>query len=1151
MTVLDLLKDLSDRGIRLSAKGDTLAVSAPDGVLTERIRTDIRNNRQQIVQFLREYAEEQARRRVTIERIDRGRPIPASYAQQRLWLVEQTATELPVYNMYFATELTGKLDVDALKGAAQALIDRHEVLRTALRESESGLLQHIDEHCRAVFEEHEASADDLDEVLLAILSTRFDLAKPPLIHFHLVRTGEERWIFVVKQHHVISDGWSTGIIKKELSELYSAGIQGKEAELPQLTVQYADYAAWERHWLGTELAGRQRDYWREALADLPPLLDLVPSRKREAVQSYGAGSLTFHYDREFLDRARSFCAEAGTTLYSLLVAAYSLLLSRMSRCDDIAVGSPLANRPYPALEGTLGLFFNSITIRSRIDDRRSVREYLAATRRTAYEAFAHQDLPFDQVVQIAAPDRSSSHSPVFQNVFILQTYPGEDLTLPGVRAVPASTPVFSAQYDLTLKLREDDDGMQGLLTYNNALLDASDAGRLVVWYRQLVEQMCANPDARVGDLQLMDPDSAERIARWNRETARDVPDVPVHEQIGRRLVEDPDAVAVRFRGRRVSRGELAATAEAVAAGLQSAGLPPGTRVGVMVPRSPELPAVLLGVLRAGMTYVPLDGTAPEGRLEYMLESARCAALITDDRYAERCPGYTGHRLALAELLHTTSAPVPTEPADSAYVIFTSGTTGKPKGVEVTHGNLANLFVALDEAVPLPRSSVWLSVTAVTFDIAVVELLWTLYRGVPVVLAETAETLSLLTEAPEQQEAALIPELILGEGVTALQATPTLLRGMLRLPDAERALASLRLLMVGGEALDPTLAAKLKELGIRRVLNMYGPTETTVWSTCWEVPDEADRILVGRPLANTVAHIVDSAWNPLPVGMFGELVIAGAGVARGYTGNPELTKERFLQLPAVHGEGAVYRTGDIARWLPTGEIELLGRVDNQVKVNGYRIELEEVEQAINSLGGVAESAVVVQRHGDRDVLVAHCVPEDPATFDAAELRVGLSRLLPHQMVPAVFVTRDALPTTTSGKTDRNALPRVAPTAQRTAAPTSPAGGLEERLLKIWRRLLDNEQLSVTDDFFRVGGNSLLVARLLTEVRAEIDPDARIVDLFRHPTIRGYAAHLSDPGGAGAAPGGPDPTAAGRHTARLERRQQVARKRRLRRPRDGRG
>ncbi|WP_159425233.1 non-ribosomal peptide synthetase [Streptomyces sp. TLI_053] len=1136
-----MLEDLSRRGVRLAAADRKLSVSAPAGVLDGPTTELIRARREEILQFLRERAEEEARRAVRIERADRSRPLPASYAQQRLWLIEQLATDLPVYNMYFATTLTGELDEEALRWAADRLTERHEALRTALRESPEGLRQVILPDLRADFRRHDltgAPAEALDPLMDEITRTRFDLAVAPLVRFDLVHCAERRWILVVTQHHVISDGWSTGVIRRELSELYAARVQGRPAELPELAVQYADYAVWERSWLGSELARRQKAFWRGQLADLPPLVETSQGQQREAVQSYRGEGLDFRLSERTLGLVRELCERSAATPYVVFMAAYSLLLSRMARGTDIAIGSPLASRPYTALEQTLGLFFNSITVRTVIDERESVLDYLARVRRSAFDAFANQDLPFDQVVQEVAPERSSAHAPIFQSIFIYQSYPDAELELPGITTGPAPEPVYSAQYDLMLKLRQEEDGYLGQLIHATALFSAQDARRLVRWFERLVTAMAERPDRPVGELSLLGPED-EPTRREELPSAPPPGDDwrPVPERIAARLTEGGREPLLGFRDLRRTGAELADRAEAVAAGLRAAGLRPGDRVGLLVGRSPDLVAALLGVWRAGLAYVPLNGRDPQARLTAMLADAGCTALLTGPEYAAHCPGFTGHRLELDRLPAAPAAPVPAHrpaPGETAYLIFTSGSTGRPKGVEISHGNLASLFDALDRAVPLPERAHWLAVTAVTFDIAVVELLWTLARGVPVVLAENAETLATADPAGPLT----VPELLTASGADALQATPTLLRTVLRLADGPAALARLRLLLVGGEPLDRELAVRLKGLGIPRVLNVYGPTETTVWSTAWEVPAEPERILVGRPLANTGAVVVDHALRPLPTGMFGELVLTGHGVAPGYAGAPELTAQRFVTLP---GGARGYRTGDLARRLPGGDLELVGRLDNQVKVNGYRIELEEIERTLLALPAVAAGAAAVRRPGGRAVLTAYYVPADPtAAPDPQELRAALAAELPDPYVPTAWVELPALPTTTGGKVDRRALPD--PPEPSAAPSAAPADEVQAGLLACWQQVLGRPDLGVDDDFFQSGGSSLLVAALLAAVRERVAPQSRIVDLFRHPTVRGFAAHLSGAPAAATQAAAPAATAPAEVSdARRRRREQVRRKR----------
>ncbi|QTD99693.1 non-ribosomal peptide synthetase [Streptomyces cyanogenus] len=1107
-TTTEILRQLADLGVRLESRDGRLSVTGPHAALTDELKQTLRDHRDAILRFLQEQRREDAERTVRVTRADRSGRIPASRAQQQMWLSEQLADGLPVYNMYFGVELQGDLDVAALRWAVGELVARHEILRTALTQTDGALVQTIEPEVPVPFHEHVAAPDDADALVRSLVSRRFDLSRAPLSRFDLISTGPRRWILLVTQHHAVSDGWSTGILKQELAELYRARVAGHRPDLAQLPLQYADFACWEEQWLASAAAERHRAFWRGALADPPPVLDLTPGRGRGTTDGHRGSALEFRYDQDLSDRVRALCAETGATAFTVLISAYSLLLARLSRSDDVVVGSPLASRPHADLERALGLFFNLVPVRTRIDEQLTSREFLASARRAVHDAFAHRELPFEQVVQAAAVRREGSHTPVFQTVFLFQTFPDTDFDLPGVRSTPVDVPTYSTEYDVMFRLSPHDDGLRGLLTYSDRQFTEDEARRFVAAYRSLLDGMCRTPDRPLAELGLLDAESAGWIERWNAATARPVPDRLVHEQILARLAEEPQRPALTFRGTTLTRGDLARHAASVAAGLRAAGLAPGARVGILMPRTPELVAVLLGVMSAGLAYVPLDGAAPASRLQTMVETAGCAALVVDDAYREACPGFGGPRLTAAELLHAPAGdPGQRATAGSAYVIFTSGSTGVPKGVEVTHANLANLFAALDDVIRPDHDTVWLSVTAVTFDIAVVELLWTLARGIPVVLAENMETLRRSVAGPDQAEPEAVPDLILASGVTALQATPTLLRTVLRLPHAAEALGTLRILMVGGEPLDLTLARELKALGIPRVVNMYGPTETTVWSTAWELPDTPERILVGRPLHNTALYVTDTQLNALPVGMYGELVIGGAGVARGYVGKPELTSERFPLRPALHPDGPVYRTGDLARLLPDGTVELSGRLDNQIKLRGHRIELEDVEQAVNAVPGVAQCAVALQGEGAQQVLVAHYVPRPGATLDEAALRAAVAERLPAAMVPSAFAMIASLPTTTSGKVDRRALPAV-PLHRPDPAAAQPVHALEQRLLEIWRRVLGVQDLRVTDDFFQAGGSSLLVVRLLAEVREHVHSQASVVDFFSFPSVRAYAAHLTD-------------------------------------------
>ncbi len=1105
-TTTEILRTLADLGIRLEARDGRLSVTGPREALTDELRQTLRAHRDSVLRFLQEQQREDAERTPPIGTADRSGRVPASRAQHRMWLSEQLAEGLPVYNMYFGVELQGDLDVAALRWAVGELVDRHEILRTSLTQADGELVQSIDPKCPVPFHQHVSAPDEVNTLVRSLVEHSFDLSRAPLSRFDLIGTGPRRWILLVVQHHAVSDGWSTGILKRELAELYRARI-GRRPELPELPLQYADFAHWEEQWLTGPAAERQREFWRGALTDLPAALDLMPGRGRGTDSGHRGAALEFRYDEELLDRLDDLCAETGTTAYTVLLSAYSLLLARLSRTDDVVVGSPLANRPHTDLERALGLFFNLVPVRTRVDEQLTTREFLASARHAVHAAFAHGELPFDQVVQAAGARREGGRSPVFQTVFLFQTFPDTEFELPGVRVTPVDVPTYSTQYyDIMFRLSRHEDGLHGLLTYSDRQFTEGESRRFADAYRTLLDGMCRTPDRPLSELGVLDPESAGLLARWNAATACPVPERPVHEDILARLAQEPQRPALTFRGTTLTRGDLLGHTASVAAGLRAAGLRPGARVGILVPRAPELVAVVLGVMSAGMVYVLLDGAAPESlalepwwRLRTAPRLSWTTSTVGPARFsADRCctcraathpgrrSGTPGHdRVGVRHLhLRLHRRPQgrrghPRQPRQPLHRPRRRRPAGRRSRLAVRHRDHLRhrrAGAAVDTGTGHTR----------------------------LVLCENMETLRRSGADADGAEP-MASDLTRSFGATGLQATPTLLRSVLALPHAAKALGSLRILLVGGEPLDLTLARELKALGIPRIVNMYGPTETTVWSSAWEVPDSPERVLVGRPLANTALYVTDAQLNPLPVGMYGELVIGGAGVALGYVGKPELTSARFPSRRALHADGPVYRTGDLARLLPDGTVELSGRLDNQIKHWGHRIELEDIEQAVNSVPGVAQCAVVLQGENPR-ALVAHYVPRPGVVLDGTALRSAVARLLQAAMVPSVFAPITRLPTTSSGKVDRRALP-VVRLDRPDAAAEQQAHELEERL-EIWRRVLGVDGLRVTDDFFRSGGSSLLVVRLLSEVRASVHPGAGVVEFFEYPSVRAYAAHLAD-------------------------------------------
>ncbi|MEU7428735.1 amino acid adenylation domain-containing protein [Streptomyces sp. NPDC040750] len=1083
----DLLADLTERGVQLRNDGGHLGVRAPRHVLTDRDRELLRKHRTELLALL-------------------GDEYPATAAQHRMWLAEQLDPDVPVHNLYFAVRLTGHLDADRLRAAVADLVRRHQTLRTTFHPTPGGLVQRVAAAAEVPFETESVLEQELDRQVLAETARPFALDTAPLIRLLLLTLGPDRAVLVVTVHHIAADGWSMAVIRRELTELYAAHRQGRAAELPEQPWSYLRYADQERRWLASPAAERQRTYWRDRLAGLPRPADLVPGRLRPTTATYAGGSVDFTHGLEVLEPLRAACTQAGVTLYTGLLAALGIVLARMSRSDDLAVGTPVSHRPDPALEGTVGLFVNTLALRLRPSADLTVREYVRQVRSTLYQSMDHQQLPFDQVVDAVDPagGHGAARPSPFRAALAMQNYRHETLALDGLSTEAYPVPIYSSQLDFTLNLQEGSDHLEGQFVYNLAALSAQDAESLQRWYATVLRKLPEALDARIDTLSLTDADDDRVLAAVNDTLVPYRHDTTVHRLIAERLGESPDLPAVTFRGRTLTRAELDLRSRAVAAALTAAQLPPGSRIAVLVPRSTDLPAVLLGVLRAGMSYVPLDGAMPEQRMVGILADAECAALISAGPIEHALPGFEGARLHLTELAQADPgvADHAGAPSDPAYTIFTSGSTGRPKGVSVTHRNVLNLFAALDQVLPLPGTPRWLAVTNVTFDISVLELLWTLARGIPVVLAENLETL----RAQDTLAGQTVIELLLAGVANAMQATPTLLRNLLAAPEGERALGRLDLLLVGGEALAPELARRLTAAGTRHVVNMYGPTETTVWSTYWPVPAEPESVRVGTPLANTRVHVLDHTGQPAPTSMFGELVIAGDGVAEGYFNRPELTAEKFPGLPALDGGRKVYRTGDLARILPDGQLELLGRTDNQVKVNGHRIELEEIEHVLNADPAVRAAVVTVRQTASRSYLAAHCVPAG-VSFDPRAITERLRQVLPPDLVPAVLVRLNELPTTLSGKVDRPAAAMLPAEPSARPSGTAPEGPLEGDLLALWRRVLGQHSIGVEDDFFDAGGNSILVTRLLSELHGSVAPQARISDLFTHRTVRAYARHLA--------------------------------------------
>ncbi|MCL4777494.1 MAG: amino acid adenylation domain-containing protein [Gammaproteobacteria bacterium] len=1031
---------------------------------------------------------------------------PCSFAQQRLWFLEQLERPGAAYNLRLAVRLRGDLDIGLMQRALDAVVARHEALRSSLRQQDGELLQLVAGAARVTLEpvDLEGAGDAALRQEIGRLSGQvFDLARGPLLRAWLLRAAAGDQVLLLLMHHVVSDAWSSGVLFRDLMEYYGALRESRPARLPELPVQYVDYAAWQREWLQGEALERQLAWWREALAGAPPLLELPTDRPRPAVQGYRGNRWTRLLDRRLVEELQAFCQREGCTPFMLLLAVFDVLLARCSGQHDIVVGTPVAGRRRSELEPVVGFFANTLVMRADLADDPAFRELLARVRRHALLAAEHQDLPFEKLVEALQPLRSLSHAPLFQVMFILQNTPWEAASVPGLVIEPAATDAAgTAKFDLTLSATGFDGELWLGFEYNSDLFDASTIARYAAWFEQLLRAALAAADTPVSELPLAEAAELAATLASGQGAQRPLdPRQGLHDLVAAQVARRPDAIALECGAQRWSYAELDGRAAALAARLQALGAGPGTVVGIALERSPEMVAALLGVLRTGAAWLPLDPAYPDQRLHFMLRDSGARWLITQRALAMRFASCDGllciEDLAAGDCLLTPPR-AGIEPGQLAYLIYTSGSSGEPKGVRVGHTSVVNFLRSMQREPGIDESDRWLAVTTLSFDIAVLELLGPLSVGATVVIA-TAE---------QARDATALAQLLDTARISVMQATPATWRALLA--SGWNGRPGLRALC-GGEALPAELAAGLLATGMP-LWNLYGPTETTVWSSCARIGSATD-ISAGLPIDNTQFYILDAALRPLPDGVPGEICIGGAGVAQGYHARPELTAARFVTDSFRPLPGArLYRSGDRGRRLADGRLQVLGRLDGQLKLRGFRIEAGEVEAALARCAGVAQCAVGLRAAaGGEPALVAWLVA-DGAAPSAASLRAALRPVLPEYMVPAHFLFLERLPLTANGKLDRRALPAPVAAANQVAY-TAPRTPLEATLCALFAEVLDiHRALGIDEDFFALGGHSLLATRLLARLRALFSSALPLRALFESPTVASLAPRLATAGPA---------------------------------------
>ncbi len=1042
---------------------------------------------------------------------DRSQPLPLSLAQQRLWFLDQLDKDASaVYHIPAALRLLGRLDEPALRATLDRLVARHEALRTRFVAIDGVPYQQIaSEECGFALGHEDLSALSADEREAAVATRAaaevlapFDLSAGPLVRGRLLKLAGDDHVLLVTQHHIVSDGWSLGILVRDFAALYTAFRRGEGDPLPPLEIQYADYAQWQRGWLQGEELVRQREFWKDQFAGAPALLDLPLDRPRAAVQSPQGATLPLVLSPELTASLRELSQRHGVTLFMTLLSGWGLLLSRLSGQTDVVIGTPVANRQRREVENLIGCFVNTLALRLRLDEETSVASLLAQVKETAVAAFAHQELPFEQVVEAVQPVRRLSHSPLFQTMLALNntSAPGERaLELPDLTLARVGSSSNRSYFDLSLLVADRDDRVDAVLDYASALFDRPTIERWAGYYVRLLEAMAADATSAVGKLPLL-PELERRrlLIDFNTTEAAYPKGELIHELFERQAAARPDAVAVVFDDRSLTYGQLNARANQVAHELIAMGVRPDDRVAISVDRTPDLVIGLLAILKAGGAYLPLDPAYPAERLHYLLRDGSPKALLTQQALQERLPDAGLPAVLLDRLECTarlsarpTSNPNPRDlgvtPHHLAYVIYTSGSTGLPKGVAIEHANTVNLLYWALSSFTNEELSNTLFSTSINFDLAVWELFVPLAAGATLTLVRDA--LELTTRR---------------EPVTLINTVPSAIRALL---DAGVVPATTRLVNLAGEPLRRDIVERLfTETSTCAVANLYGPSETTTYST-WVRMSREDGFdaTIGRPVANTRVYVLDVHREPVPIGVAGEIYIGGDGVARGYLNRPDLTAERFLRDPFSDDPAArMYKTGDVGRWLADGRIEYLGRNDFQVKIRGFRIELGEIEAKLGRCAGVREAVVLAREDvpGDKR-LVAYVVPGEGTTLQAAELRSVLLSQLPDFMVPPAFVMLDAMPLTANGKLDRNALPAPETTTQIAREYEAPRDQIEETLAAVWQDLLRVERVGRYDHFFELGGHSLLAVQLISRVRDLLNVDVPVRALFAAPTLAGFA------------------------------------------------
>ena len=1051
---------------------------------------------------------------------ERNGTAPLSFPQQQFWLLDQAEPNSSHYNIRTAIKITGPLEAARLQQAFAEIVASHEILRTKFVLNEGSPVQVIESSLPFALDVSDLSSvstskreAEVQRLLAVEAEEHFDLAHGPLFRAKLLKLDRDEHLLLMTLHHIICDGWSIDVLLHEITTRYQTG-----APAPQLQLQYADFALWQREHFQSEAFKRQVDYWKQKLANSPAALELPTDYRRPATRTFNGAQESVLLPAGLSRGVKALGQREGATLFMTLLAAFQTLLFRYSGQDDIVVGSPIAGRTLVETENLIGAFVNTLALRGNLSGNPTFREFLGRVRETALESYTHQDVPFEKLVEELRPDRSTNRTPLFQSMFALQNLP-TDIAVAGLTLSSLKLDRTKSKFDLTLEVEEQTNGLRASFEYNTDLFAPATVQRMLEHFQNLLTTVVANPDQTLSDLSLLSESEREKLlVEWNDTAAEFSNDATIHELFEAQVARTPDASAAEFEGDQLTYRELNARANQLARYLGKQGVGPEVLVGVCVERGFEMLVSILAVLKAGGAYVPLDPTYPPERIAFMIEDAGLTLLLTQDRLVKDIPASHARIIRVdgdAEIIARENDQNPMgeiTPRNLAYIIYTSGSTGNPKGVAVEHRSLVNFVEAAVAAYEIKPGDRVLQFASLSFDLSAEEIYPALICGATVVL-RTDEMISSPRDFLDQCNAWRVTVLDLPTAYWH-ELTDALDQEGVTLP------ASVRLVIIGGEkALLERVRVWQRFAGESvRLVNSYGPTETTVVATMCDLGRQDTNgsrpsVSIGRPILNTTVFVLDELRRPVPIGVPGELYIGGVGVARGYINRPELTAEKFILDPfGKDGTAKLYRTGDVVRYVADGKIEFLGRVDNQIKIRGFRVELEEIEQALRTHPHVTDSVVVLFEDdaGDKR-LVAYVVPASESQLTLTELRNFLKAKLPSYMLPAALETIEVLPLMPNGKIDRRALPEPRHVRPETGESfVAPRTLMEALLASAWCDALKLERVGVHDNFFELGGHSLLAARVVSNLRNAMNIELTMVDVLRSPTIAELAALLEERG-----------------------------------------